>query len=558
VKKISPYLVPFFFLASALALSPWKFDFPLNDDWAYAIPVRHLLHEGRIILSDWAAATQITQVLWSGIWAKLFGLNFGVLRLSTLVLGAGALFFFFLILREYGIDDKNASLAAACLAFNPLYFTLANSFMTDAQYLFWMIFSAYCYIKYERTGNKLWFWTASITACAAYLERQIGIFLPLSYTLSLYMKERRFNAKTALRVWGLPLLTAAVHIFWFNFIHGRTWVGETYVIHGTLRHITDPAVLLPDIFNRLISSGMETGFFIFPLAIGLLVHSGQFFRKKSPVKYKTASYISVFIFAAGCLYYLADKGPMPHLENNFTKTGLGAMTLPGSEMKACGIFGSDWFWNTATAAGIISFCVFLIALCAGVPQSPSKDKKVMHQQNPIKNPADIFLYACLMQFSFALLGEKFFDRYLLLLLPLQLTALARKAQAWEFSKTPVLVFLVLFSALSWTGVKDYFAWNEAKWKAGLSAVDSGITQEEVNGKLDWDGYWQYEKNMKLLKSIKSLKTIGEWEWRAMAMPKYKAEISFSAEGRQDKIISRAEYKTPFSDSPASVYLLKLF
>jgi len=48
------------FLALVLYVSPLG-DFPLNDDWAYARSVEHLLETGQVKILGWAAPSLIFQ-----------------------------------------------------------------------------------------------------------------------------------------------------------------------------------------------------------------------------------------------------------------------------------------------------------------------------------------------------------------------------------------------------------------------------------------------------------------------------------------------------------------
>ncbi len=551
MKKYSPFAVPFLFLAACLVLTPWRFDFPLNDDWAYAIPVTHLLRDGKIILSDWASATQLVHVMWGALWAKAFGLDSGILRLSTIALGTGALFFFHLLLKECGVEDKNALLGAACLAFNPIYFLLSNTFMTDVPYLFWMILSLYCYAKYINTTLESWLWGAGVTASACYLTRQIGFFLPLGYSLMLLL-ERRLNPRTFVRIWILPAAAISGHYVWFNFIHGPTWASVNYVVKGTLHHISSPSKLIPDIIQRTISSAIETGVFILPLAAGFIVKASQFFRKKSPANLKTGAYLASAIFIFTCIVYIAVKGFMPHLENTLSAQGLGTMTVGGAQWKASGIFGKTWFWNMATVFGIVSMTAFIAAFASiGKTKEHSAQNRVLN----------LVLYVCCFQFAFSMLGLKFFDRYILTLLPCIILVLVFAANALKFSRLPSFAALILIAALSWAGTKDYLAWNEAKWKAGNLAESAGISPGEVANGFDWNAHWNYERNMARLKSAKPLRAIGAWQWQSII--KFKAITSFKRDRphpgmfNPDRTIGSIEYSTPLSSSDACIYLLRL-
>ena len=73
-----PVLLGLIWICMILLANPIG-DFPLNDDWAYAYSVQHLLQHGELRFSDWTA----TESLWTGsvgrtllsaFWLFLYGL----------------------------------------------------------------------------------------------------------------------------------------------------------------------------------------------------------------------------------------------------------------------------------------------------------------------------------------------------------------------------------------------------------------------------------------------------------------------------------------------------
>ena len=90
-----PALLAAFFVAAALLVPP-RAEFPINDDWDYFATVADLLHFGEIRLSDWPGMTLVAQIFWGELFAKLFGLSYWTLRVSTISMtfvGALALYF---------------------------------------------------------------------------------------------------------------------------------------------------------------------------------------------------------------------------------------------------------------------------------------------------------------------------------------------------------------------------------------------------------------------------------------------------------------------------------
>src|SRR4051794_6120637 len=115
---------------AAIVVNPLG-NFPLNDDWAYGFAVRTLFEEGDLRFSDWTATNLIAQVLWGTLFCLPTGFSFTALRLSTLVLGLIGVVATYGLLREGRAREDLSLFGALVLAFNPIYFSLSFTFMSD-------------------------------------------------------------------------------------------------------------------------------------------------------------------------------------------------------------------------------------------------------------------------------------------------------------------------------------------------------------------------------------------------------------------------------------------
>ncbi|MEA2512155.1 MAG: hypothetical protein QOJ59_1642, partial [Thermomicrobiales bacterium] len=70
----------------AAFLIPTLAPVAISDDWTYARSVEYLVNDGRFHILSVAAATQVFQLFWGALFAEVFGMTFGALRLSTVVL----------------------------------------------------------------------------------------------------------------------------------------------------------------------------------------------------------------------------------------------------------------------------------------------------------------------------------------------------------------------------------------------------------------------------------------------------------------------------------------
>lgn len=535
--RLAKYAAAGLFLIFCASLAPWAHDFPLNDDWAYALAARALAETGRLTLSDWGSATQLPHVLLGALAAKIFGFSFAALRAANLLVAAAAIFVFVRLLEELEIGPFERLAAGLALALNPLYLVLANSFMTDIHYLFWMLAACLFYVRnIKDPEDARALWLAGACAAAAYLTRQLAVALPLAFTAAL-LQQRRLKLRALAAAWALPLAAMAGHYLWFKYSHGPTWASENYVGASTLAHLAKPLSFLNDSFFRLFSSMTEIGLLLLPLAAAYAFSLRQFYSRNGTGKR---------VLPAGLLLGLAAmagfallNGPLPYLENNLSGSGLGVFTLGGGALKPSGFFASPLFWKAATAAAALAsvflLCCSSLALRAG------------------GLPLRFLFLAGLLQLGVSLIGAKFFDRYLLTLLPWFAAAAVYTARGVKFSRPALGLALALYALAGWAGMTDYLAWNRAKWELA-SRPRTGLAQGEIAAGFDHDAWLNYPANMAYLKSMKPLKMIGEWEWQKIN--KYKAIISYApAPGLPQ--IDKTEYSTPLARGKVTLYLLSL-
>src|SRR5262249_32889188 len=151
-------------------------DFPINDDWDYALMLRGLIDNGRLQLEVTTTPTFVLQAYWGALFVHLFGFSHNTLRASTLILAGSGVIGFFFLLRAL-VDTRWALLGALTLLVNPLFVFHAYSFMTDVPCLSLAVWSLFCYVRAFRRSSPdpRWLLAASSLAAGTYLIRQVGI-----------------------------------------------------------------------------------------------------------------------------------------------------------------------------------------------------------------------------------------------------------------------------------------------------------------------------------------------------------------------------------------------
>ena len=62
------------FFAAVWILDPIR-DFPLQDDWAYFLSVKHLVDDASLRVLDYTSASLIFQSLWGAMFSMVLGLS---------------------------------------------------------------------------------------------------------------------------------------------------------------------------------------------------------------------------------------------------------------------------------------------------------------------------------------------------------------------------------------------------------------------------------------------------------------------------------------------------
>ena len=169
-----------FWLLAIFVVNP-SGNFPLNDDWAYATDVKNFLETGIFNPTGWTSMSLLTHVLWGALWSSVFGFSFEVLRVSTLAISLVCLCNIYLTGREMGASRPLSLLLAFTLAFNPIYFALSFTFMTEVSFLAFVSFAVLFFIRFLKNDSLVNWCFAFIFCIIATLSRQTGLFLPLAF-----------------------------------------------------------------------------------------------------------------------------------------------------------------------------------------------------------------------------------------------------------------------------------------------------------------------------------------------------------------------------------------
>ena len=206
----------------AAFIIPTTADVAISDDWTYVRSVEILHDTGELKVLPVAAAAVVFQTLWAGLFAEVFGMSLGIVRLATVVLTFASGLAMYGLCRELGINQRRSALGAGVYLFNPLAFVLGYSFMSDPYFTALLTISTYYLVKGLRPDKPSSGYTilASVVISCAFLVRVHGLLILLGAVIYLLITGRvkaNRSSIVLLQLGLLPVLTA----LWYYFVFAR-------------------------------------------------------------------------------------------------------------------------------------------------------------------------------------------------------------------------------------------------------------------------------------------------------------------------------------------------
>jgi hypothetical protein len=476
--------------ALAAMVLPTMTSVALWDDWMYARSVEDLVLRGHLRVHELSAANLLFQVLWSWPFAKLFGLTFGVLRLSTVVLVGLSGWALYGLLRELRIERGLAALGVALYLFNPLGLVLTYSFMTDGQFTALLVVAAYGYVRgLRRDARAAWFTVAgSAVAGLAFLERQgAALIVPAVLGYLLLSRQLRLDRRGVVmvaRVAAAPVLMAIGYYAWLKLSTGTAQPGVQGAFTGGIAAagVTGVARIVG---RTWFAEAMYMGLFVAPLAFGAVPALPRTLRSLS-ARGRLAAVALTGALAVGFAVVLPWRGArMPYAESWLTPRGLGPDDLVASGRPV--LLGGGALLALTVVCALSSLVLILVVTRAVLPADRSGPS----------GGAGLVLALLGGQMAAAVLPSVYFggplDRYLLPLLPLCLALalwalrdlLDAPAAAWLATAAFVVVALL--------GTHDFLRFEGAIWQVARDAHRQGVGYQQLDAGAAWTGYHAFER-----------------------------------------------------------------
>jgi hypothetical protein len=493
VPEFSLWVIAAVWLASLFIINPLG-NFPLNDDWSFGLAVEHLMKYHEFRPTEWTAMSLLSNVLWGSLFCLPTGFSFTALRFSSLAASILGISGIYCLAKQSRLPPWLTVIATLTLAFNPIYYALSNTFMTDVLFVATSIFAAFFFLRHLKSGASSDLVIGTALTVLATLSRQLAIAMPLAFAITCVLK-RGFGSRNMLRA-VFPAMIAIGTLILFQ--HWLTVTGRlTAVSSGRNRELikalVSPNRALPDFAYNVYVSLVYLGLFLSPVLLCSLAGAWKEQRKKIAPLLS----LSIWAFLLATIMYRAKGVYMPISGNILNEAGIGPLLLRDTEFLKQNFPPAlpDVFWQVATslsflgAASLVTLvAVILINLIPKVGKSALSDGEAT---------AVFLLLTAIIYLPPVLLTGPFFDRYLIPIIPLLAIAIPSALPSTEGFNLRICslaaVILLAAALLAVGGTRDYLAWNRLRWQAtDYLMTNNHVKATEIDGGFEFNGFYMYD------------------------------------------------------------------
>lgn len=466
--------------SAALAAVDPRGNFPLHDDWVYALSTWTFAKTGHFHFPDSTTVSLRAQVLWGALWTRLLGESFNVLRASTLVLSLATLIVVYRILMRAGAAQWVCVFGALALLFNPIFLWSSCTFMTDVPYVFISVVAFYFFargIKEDRVGFM-------ITGCGAvvisWFIRQNGVinlFPPLALLVFSRPRPARWRSHAA-------VVMACGAGFGLLLLFKRDWLMGSAAIFKVHYHMwLEDTFRLPEqisvLYHYLAFNAVNCGIFFLPLTVPLVA-------LRSNPRRALAVLAGIAALIGFRTAYLAWHGLLvPYSTRNFSDI------LQGHIFFDFGVGPSNLndTWSGFPYLFVMPHAArLLLTACAAILATLLVWALTLARRNDVLvlGVASV-VFGTLMLFASGL----YYDRYSLdsawavaIALPLIVP--------WEkrLARVLAVIAIVAIAFFSTLAIREYFAWNRVRWTAYNELRAKGVGAAQIDGGTEATGLYE--------------------------------------------------------------------
>ncbi|WP_420147430.1 hypothetical protein [Spirosoma sp.] len=395
-------------------------------------------------------------------------------------------------------NEQTAFIGTLLTLANPIYLGLSASFMTDVHFYAPMVWAlAYMVIGLKWDSVRLMLIGIGI-ATLALLVRQFGIALFAGFGIA-YIARKGIQLKSLVIAGICVILGLSLQVGY------QRWL--SYMMPGTVSYNVQATNFFhlsyykPQLFygfiNNMFVGLMYTGLFMFPYFLTLLT-------KKNLVELRNNRWLWLLSAAiiVGLWQTVFGGISMPIWFNTLTAFGIGPILLRDVYYRMYDMPVPDvlrFIMMGVTICSLLgSICIlyYLIKISQYLLRASTD-----HKQRTV----GLLLFSIIGIYFLPIGLQVIFDRYLLPM-PVLLLCLVGLIQSVTYQKTaerilPIPLYLsigllVLYLSFSVIATHDYLALNRTRWQALNSMLQQGIQPDEIDGGLEFNGWYLYSASYK--------------------------------------------------------------
>jgi hypothetical protein len=478
-------LLPLLALAASILLVDPRGDFPLDDDWSFALSTWRFVDTGRFELARFSGMALKTQILWGALWTTIFGKSFVVLRFSTLLLAALSLPLLTRYLVRLGLSPRVATLVTFVLLVHPIFFWSSFTYMTHVPFFFLTLVGVICLTRGLSDENVPWSVAGIAAIVAGYFLRQTGVGTAAGILLAVLFLGRIGEVKRW-RVIAL-IVFASMVLFVVVFFSTDLLLGnrDQASVHlgmwkdSPLHVVANVAELA---FVSSARAAMNFVLFALPLTLPFIFFTPT---PRRPFVLAFALLLSFFLAPASFLVGTANAIPTPSHGDIFDNVGLGPRTL-----RDIWIFRNPYPIHldaSARAVFTYSLAVLSAAFFARLIVAVWFRWKTLTRDQKIAFA--LLSAACVGTTLLLVPGAIYFDRHSLdamwFVLPLAALIFPWKARGAQAGVALLTLAMAFFSI---GATAEYHDWNRARWKAFHYLRSTGVTLAQMDGGFEINQY----------------------------------------------------------------------
>ena len=460
--------------AVALAAAAPIGDFPINDDWSWALAVRALALEHTWRLTDFTGMPLATQMIWGSLFAQAGGFSFNTLRVSTLVMALLGVVGTYRLVRVSGGSRYLAGVSALALAISPLFFALSVTFMTDVPFLTLAIWATIAAIRYQQNGEPRTLIALVALLVAAALLRQLGVALAVALAAALAVTTRRIRVAAIVAIVPAAALTL---YYWIITVRGAPFFFQTNngTVAATLMHPSGRVALV--IAVRAVETWTYVGVLLIPALAAI------------PFRHLRTPALLFTVVAIVPVAVLVRTGrDIRTFSSILWDIGLNPVVITRSDLWPA---APGAFWVALSVAGMVAGTTATLIIARALLGWIRSDGL-----SGVPPAFTIVLFACAALWV-PLWFVRDFDRYFLppsLLVFVLVTMAIGPAPVGAPHRSHSSIAVALFCS-GWlfdvAAIRDCFAFHRARWAAVRDAEASGVPGRDIDGGFEVNGLLSY-------------------------------------------------------------------